>query len=65
MKMRTEKGKWQIDGMNLISSDAIYQKLVIAIETDELDEHHLQKISGHRAPIRVDRKNNRIQFCAW
>lgn len=65
MKIRTKNGNWHIDGINLISSDSIYQKLVTAIEAGELDEQHLQKKIGHQAPIRVNRKNNRIQFCAW
>lgn len=61
MKLKTSK--WTVSGINLISSDAIYQKLEEAIRTGNLEESYLQKITGHRLPILVNKKDHHIQFC--
>lgn len=63
MKLETAKN-WSVDGINMTTSDSIYQKLVRAINEDNLSESYLQKITGHRAPIIVDRKKKHIQFCS-
>lgn len=62
MKLKTTKKNWTVHGINLIPSDAIYQKLQKAIEEGELSQQHLQKITGHNSPILVDEKKSSIQF---
>lgn len=62
MKVKTSKKNWTICGMNLVPSDEIYQKLVSAIESDNLSQEHLQKITGHYAPISVDTQHRVIIF---
>lgn len=59
---KTKKGNWTIHGINLISSDSIYQKIVEAINEDTLEQTYLQKITGHLAPIIVDKKRKVIKF---
>lgn len=56
---------WTVGGLNIISSDSIYQKLVECINNDNLEESYLQKITGHKLPILVDRKKHHIQFCNY
>lgn len=62
MKMKTANSKWEIIGINIISSDSIFHKIQEAIETGNLEESYLQKVTGHLAPIHVDSKNRVIQF---
>lgn len=61
-KMDTTKGTWKIYGINLIPSDSIYAKLVKCIVNGQLEESHIQKITGHLSPITVDCKNKTIVF---
>lgn len=62
---KANKGKWTISGINVTSSDSIYQELVKAIQSGNLSEKHLQKITGSNAPILVNIPERTIQFCAW
>lgn len=61
--MKLKSTKWTVSGINLISSDSIYQKLEEAIRTDNLEESHLQTITGHKLPIHVNKKTHHIHFC--
>lgn len=61
--MKLKAINWTVDGLNLTPSDSIYQKLVEAIKTDNLEESYLQRITGHRLPILVNKKTHHIQFC--
>lgn len=54
---------WRVCGMTLIPSDSIYKDLVTAINENTLDQEYLQKVTGYRNPIIIDRKNHYIQFC--
>lgn len=63
MTVATANKKWQIHGILLTSSDSIYQKLVSAINADNLSEKHLQRITGSNAPVKVDKKRRIIEFC--
>ena len=54
---------WTVGGICIISTDAIYQKLVECINQNNLEEAYLQKVTGHRLPIHVDHKRQHIQFC--
>ena len=65
MTRRLKETGWVVRGLNLISSDSIYQKLVHAIKENNLSEKHLQDITGHRAPIQVNTKEQTIVFCPW
>lgn len=62
MNIKTSNKNWKLFGINLIPSDSIYQKVAHAIETDNLSEGYLQKVTGSNAPIIVDRRNRTIQF---
>lgn len=62
MKILAANMKWKIEGINLIPSDSISQKLKKAIESNNLEESYLQKLTGHLAPINVNRKERVIQF---
>lgn len=61
-EIRTTKGTWKINGITLTPSDSIYQKLNVAIEEGTLSEAHLQKITGHLLPIKVDFSERSITF---
>lgn len=58
----TSKGTWNLFGVNLISSDAIFSKVKKAIESNNLTQEHLQKETGHLAPIIIDRSARTICF---
>lgn len=62
MKIKTANSKWELVGINVISTDSIFQKIQKAIAEDNLEESYLQKVTGHMAPIHVDRKNRVIHF---
>lgn len=62
MKVNTTKKNWTVHGINLIPSDVIYQKLVSSIESGNLSEQHLQRITGSNAPITVDVHKRTIVF---
>lgn len=53
---------WTIGGISMANSDALYQTLVDAIVSDNLSEEYLRKVSGHMAPITVDRDRRHIEF---
>ena len=61
-KITTTKGTWEVTGFNLVPSDSLYTKIKECIEKGQLDEAHLQKVTGHRLPITVDHKRKRITF---
>ena len=61
----TTNGTWAISGINLISSDSIYLNIKKAIEEDRLDQSYLQDLTGHRAPIVIDRKEKTIMFYSF
>ena len=65
MKMRTANKNWTVSGINLIPSDAIYQKLVAAIESGNLSQQYLQRITGSNAPISVDVEKRIIAFSSF
>ena len=62
MKVITAKKNWTVTGINLIPSDSIYQKLVSAIESGNLSQQYLQRITGSNAPINADTKKRIIAF---
>ena len=61
-KITTTKGTWKIHGINMIPSDSIYQIVKDAIESDNLSEEYLQKETGHRLPIFIDKQKKTITF---
>lgn len=61
--MTTRKGNWNIHGVALTPSDAIYHKLQKCIEEGTLAEAHLQQVTGHKLPIKVDFSERSITFC--
>lgn len=56
---------WTFGGINLSSSDAMYQSLVEAVKAGELSVAHLRQITGHRYPIVVNHQKKHIQFCPF
>lgn len=64
-QINTTKGTWKISGINLIPSDSIYVELKKCIENGELEESHLQKITGHLLPIIVNHKKQTIEFSTF
>lgn len=58
----TTKGTWNIFGINLIPSDSIFIKIREAIESNNLTQEHLQKETGHLAPIIIDKVAKTISF---
>lgn len=62
MKIKTAESKWEIVGINIIPSDSIFHAIQEAIETGNLEESYLQKVTGHLAPIHVNFKKKVIQF---
>lgn len=63
--MNTENGTWKVMGLNLTPTDSIYQMIVSAINSNNLEQNYLQDVTGHRAPILVDKKAQTIQFQPW
>lgn len=61
-KIATTKGTWKMYGINVISSDSIYQKVKAAIESGNLSEEHLQKETGHKLPININMQKREIAF---
>ena len=64
-KITNKNGNWVIYGINLIPSDSIYIKLKKAIESNNLSEEYLQKITGHLLPIHVNFSERSITFCNY
>ena len=62
MIIKTTKGTWNLHGINLLTSDSIYQKVKDAIETDNLSEDYLQKVTGNLAPITVNIPERTVSF---
>ena len=60
--IKTTTGNWKIRGINLISSDSIYQKVKSAIESGNLSQSFIQKETGHLAPIEVNMAEQSITF---
>ena len=65
MIIKTTKGTWNLHGINLLTSDAIYQIVKDAIETDNLGQDYLQKVTGHLAPITVNIPEKTILFSSF
>lgn len=58
--------RWAVHGVNMISSDSIYQIVQGAINDEKLlTQDYLQKHTGHRAPIIIDPENHTIDFQRW
>lgn len=53
---------WTVGGVCLTNSEAMYQNLVEAVTSDNLSEEHLREITGHRAPITVNREKRHIEL---
>lgn len=62
MTMQTARGTWNIYGINLVSTDCIYQDIKTAIENGTASHSMLQRKTGYRAPIFVDFKHKTINF---
>ena len=58
-------GSWKVSGINMVPSDSIYQAIVSAINAGKTEQNYLQDVTGHRAPILVDKKAQTIQFMSW
>lgn len=56
---------WTFSGMNLTTSDAMYQSLVEAVEAGDVSIAHLRQITGHRYPIVLNQQKKTIQFCPF
>ena len=64
-EIKTSKGTWKLHGVNVIPEDTIYREVQKAIEEDNLTEAHLQAVTGQRAPIDIDFKNQTVTFQSW
>lgn len=65
IKIKTTKGTWNIFGINLISSDSIYQTIKKSIEEGIVSQEYLQKFTGNIAPIIVDNSEKTIEFLSF
>lgn len=63
ISMTAMNGKqWKVYGINVISSDSIYQRILEIINSGDVTEKNLQGSVGHRAPIIIDKEKRRISF---
>ena len=62
MTIETSRGTWNIYGINLASTDYIYQDIKTAIENGSASQAMLQRKTGYRAPIIVDFMHKTINF---
>jgi len=62
MNVQTSKGTWKLSGICLIPSDSIYQEVKKAIEEDNLTQGYIQGVTGHLAPIIIDKNEKTISF---
>lgn len=61
-EIETTKGTWKIYGVYFTPSDSFHDIVKMAIESGNLRQSYLQQITGHRAPIQVDRASKEIHF---
>lgn len=66
MMMTAKNGTdWNVQGISITTSDAIYDILQKAIDSGNPDQHDLQMKTGHRAPIIIDTEKHVMQFQSW
>lgn len=65
MEMKTSKKNWNISGINMISTDSIYQKIKESIESGNLSQKYLQNVTGHFSPIIIDWQLREIEFYSF
>lgn len=64
-KMATSKGNWKISGINIIPSDSIYINIQKAIEEGNLTQEYIQSVTGHLAPIYINKDSRTITFASF
>lgn len=58
--MAKKKSNWKIHGINLTSSDAIYQSIMKAITEKRFND--LRGIAGHQGPIDIDFETQTVTY---
>ena len=53
---------WDVYGLTIAKSDSTYQTIADAIKSGNVNQKHLQKVTGHRLPIDVNVTLHTIDF---
>lgn len=53
---------WDVHGLTIAKSDSTYQTIEKAINSGNITQKYLQKVTGHRLPIDVDVQLHTISF---
>ena len=64
-KEENDMNKWKVQGINLVPTDSIYKNIEDVVNSGDISEERLQKATGYKVPIQIDRKNNIIHFASF